>query len=305
MLWEASNLKMLTDQNDMALINALRLLAREKQEAAGLAGPDATQDRAAHALHMTRYASLVRAGAERLRAPTVLAADDVLMTSPRTRLIANSLASRPATSRLQKPIAISRPLSALTARPSLCESSIYRNSAGSTASSALPTPAKLRRGQRDPTDAKELTDTLTMSLCSASDLTSSATLQYSRAEAEGGARGAGATTVNGTPFGAPSSASASAMRQPLSLAAPKPYSVVMASWREANQTGDEQVRAALDELAATEEKKLLATKRRLDALRELADERQAEKRLLEREFEALKERLFGMGEMTSATDDLG
>ncbi|KOO24123.1 hypothetical protein Ctob_004909 [Chrysochromulina tobinii] len=68
----------------------------------------------------------------------------------------------------------------------------------------------------------------------------------------------------------------------------------MASWREANQTGDEQVRAALDELAATEEKKLLATKRRLDALRELADERQAEKRLLEREFEALKERLFGM-----------
>ena len=291
---------MLTDQNDMALINALRLLAREKQEAAGLAGPDATQDRAAHALHMTRYASLVRAGAERLRAPTVLAADDVLMTSPRTRLIANSLASRPATSRLQKPIAISRPLSALTARPSLCESSIgviYRNLAGSTASSALPTPAKLRRGQRDPTDAKELTDTLTMSLCSTSDLTSSATLQYSRAEAEGGARGAGATTVNGTPFGAPSSASASAMRQPLSLAAPKPYSVVMASWREANQTGDEQVRAALDELAATEEKKLLATKRRLDALRELADERQAEKRLLERELEALKERLFGMGEI--------
>jgi hypothetical protein len=111
--------------------------------------------------------------------------------------------------------------------------------------------------------------------------------------------------VNGTPFGAPSSASASATRQPLSLAPPKPYSVVMASWREANQTGDEQVRAALDELAATEEKKLLATKRRLDALRELADERQAEKRLLEREFEALKERLFGMGEMTSATDDLG
>jgi hypothetical protein len=177
--------------------------------------------------------------------------------------------------------------------------------AGSTASSALPTPAKLRRGQRDPTDAKELTDTLTVSLCSASDLTSSATLQYSRAEAEGGARGAGATTVNGTPIGAPSSASASATRQPLSLAPPKPYSVVMASWREANQTGDEQVRAALDELAATEEKKLLATKRRLDALRELADERQAEKRLLEREFEALKERLFGMGEMTSATDDLG
>ena len=73
----------------------------------------------------------------------------------------------------------------------------------------------------------------------------------------------------------------------------------MASWREANKTGDEQVRAALDELAATEEKKLLATKRRLDALRELADERQAEKRLLERELEALKERLFGMGEMTS------
>ena len=290
---------MLTDQNDMALINALRLLAREKQEAAGLAGPDATQDRAAHTLHMTRYASLVRAGVggRALRAPTVLAADDVLMTSPRTRLIANSLASRPATSRLQKPIAISRPLSALTARPSLCESSIYRNLAGSTASSALPTPAKLRRGQRDPTDAKELTDTLTMSLCSASDLTSSATLQYSRAEAEGGARGAGATTVNGTPFGAPSSASASVTRQPLSLAPPKPYSVVMASWREANQTGDEQVRAALDELAATEEKKLLATKRRLDALRELADERQAEKRLLERELEALKERLFGMGEI--------
>lgn len=293
---------MLTDQNDMALINALRLLAREKQEAAGLAGPDATQDRAAHALHMTRYASLVRAGVvgRELRAPTVLAADDVLMTSPRTRLIANSLASRPATSRLQKPIAISRPLSALTARPSLCESSIgviYRNSAGSTASSALPTPAKLRRGQRDPTDAKELTDTLTMSLCSTSDLTSDATLQYSRAEAEGGARGAGATTVNGTPFGAPSSASASVTRQPLSLAPPKPYSVVMASWREANQTGDEQVRAALDELAATEEKKLLATKRRLDALRELADERQAEKRLLERELEALKERLFGMGEI--------
>ena len=289
---------MLTGQNDIALVNALRLLAREKQEAAGLSGPDATQDRPAHALHM-RFASLVRAGAERLRAPTVLAADDVLMTSPRTRLIASCLASRPATSRLQKPIAISRPLSALTARPTLCESSIYRNSASSAASSALPTPAKLRRGQRDPTDAKELTDTLTMSLCSATDMTSSATLQYSRAEAEGGARGAGVTLGSGASLGAPASASASAARQPLSLAPPKPYSVVMASWREANKTGDEQVRAALDELAATEEKKLLATKRRLDALRELADERQAEKRLLERELEALKERLFGMGEMTS------
>ena len=264
--------RMLTGQNDIALVNALRLLAREKQEAAGLSGPDATQDRPAHALHM-RFASLVRAGAERLRAPTVLAADDVLMTSPRTRLIASCLASRPATSRLQKPIAISRPLSALTARPTLCESSIYRNSASSAASSALPT--------------------------SATDMTSSATLQYSRAEAEGGARGAGVTIGSGASLGAPASASASAARQPLSLAPPKPYSVVMASWREANKTGDEQVRAALDELAATEEKKLLATKRRLDALRELADERQAEKRLLERELEALKERLFGMGEMTS------
>ena len=229
--------RMLTGQNDIALVNALRLLAREKQEAAGLSGPDATQDRPAHALHM-RFASLVRAGAERLRAPTVLAADDVLMTSPRTRLIASCLASRPATSRLQKPIAISRPLSALTARPTLCESSIYRNSASSAASSALPTPAKLRRGQRDPTDAKELTDTLTMSLCSATDMTSSATLQYSRAEAEGGARGAGVTIGSGGSLGAPASASASAARQPLSLAPPKPYSVVMASWREANKTGD-------------------------------------------------------------------